>query len=894
MGIFRTKLDFSDNRQAKQRIITTTNLSGATTFGLPYSDLPTGPNPVLSSITQTIFNIDSTFSGNNTTTIFTWGDSNMSIADSVFSAITPSNSADTQSSGSFYVPDVSSYFNVDGNTGYTHYTGVSYSVDVVDIFDLGGGNYSGELFTVSVDYLDATGLDFTGRTIWVDVSGITRTDRLIIKDKAQVGYVWTCIDSEGKGEWLVSSGSSSGSTYSLWSDGQGLYSAILNVNQNNSLAGGVGAISQGYYTESNGDYSLAGGTYTIANGLNSFVYSHDSNIDSSSSYSTILGGELNNITTTFFSSILGGQNNTINCDNNYGWGSIIGGDNNTVTGKTNYFSIIGGGGNNIYDSNSSIITSLNSTISKNMDYSSIIGGVNHVMTSDFYTGEANTIMLGGGGSTYYNTSNAGFNNSIMIGGSEMNMIGGNTYNTMITNFQSNMFGLTSLSTMIGSDNCTTNNINASTIIGGEQSTIESGYQCMLLNTYTSKIKGGSLITSSLIIGGEYQNITGSTGNSDYSTIINGSYNSIYDSDNGLIIGGDGNSIIENSIQSSSIGSQLSNISNSSINSLVLNTYSGSVDNSTWSGIIGGVNHKITNNFDSIILGGSNHILSSPTFNGNNIIAGGTLHNIIDADESAIIGGRNNALIDGVTNTVIIGGQNITADTANLVYVPDLIIDGLISTDPIATNAIGKIVAGASDVRLKQNINDLDNSLDIIKNLRGVSFEYTPESEMGGGIRYGFIAQEVQNHVPDIVRNRAKGDGMLSLNYNEIVPILVEAVKELASGSTASNNTYLETQTILAEDNNVELNFNGTQQTAIGGGLSILHAKGINKSADLITDSEGNFITNNDFKPNALTIPLFTPTSSSDSAGSEGNITRDDNYLYVKSSNKWKRVKLEEF
>jgi hypothetical protein len=166
--------------------------------------------------------------------------------------------------------------------------------------------------------------------------------------------------------------------------------------------------------------------------------------------------------------------------------------------------------------------------------------------------------------------------------------------------------------------------------------------------------------------------------------------------------------------------------------------------------------------------------------------------------------------------------------------------------------------------------------------------------MGSGIRYGFIAQEVQQYVPHIVRSRAKGDGMLSLNYNEIVPILVEAVKELSSGVTTSNNIHLETQTILAEDNNIELNFNGTKETSIGGGLSILHAKGEGQSANLITDSDGNFITNNDFKPNALTIPYYTPTSSNDIAGNEGNITRDDNYLYVKSLNKWKRVKLEEF
>ncbi len=46
--------------------------------------------------------------------------------------------------------------------------------------DLGGGNYSGNVLTKTLNILSANTLDFTGRTIWVDVSGITRTDKLII------------------------------------------------------------------------------------------------------------------------------------------------------------------------------------------------------------------------------------------------------------------------------------------------------------------------------------------------------------------------------------------------------------------------------------------------------------------------------------------------------------------------------------------------------------------------------------------------------------------------------------------------------------------------------------------------------------------------------------------
>jgi len=251
---FRTKLDFSDNRQVKQRIETISNLSGATTFGVPYGDLPTGPNTSLSSITQTINNVTGTFSGNSGTTVFTWTDSRFNLGDSTFSAITPSNSGVTQNSGNIFTPDVSSLYNVDGNTGYTYYTGVSYSMYVSSMTNLGGGSYSGNLATYVSQILAATGLDFTGRTIWNDVSGITRTNRLIITDNPMSGYVWTCIDSEGFGEWQYN-GSSSGST--IWTAGTGTGSAVL---------GGSGGIASGSTSVSEGTNTIAGGPRSHAEG----------------------------------------------------------------------------------------------------------------------------------------------------------------------------------------------------------------------------------------------------------------------------------------------------------------------------------------------------------------------------------------------------------------------------------------------------------------------------------------------------------------------------------------------------------------------------------------------------------------------------------------------------
>jgi len=232
-----------------------------------------------------------------------------------------------------------------------------------------------------------------------------------------------------------------------------------------------------------------------------------------------------------------------------------------------------------------------------------------------------------------------------------------------------------------------------------------------------------------------------------------------------------------------------------------------------------------------------------------------------------------------------------------VYVPDLVINGLISQDPIATDASGRIVAGASDRRLKKNISSISDSLSKILSLSGVSFEYTEESNMGGGIRFGFIAQDVQNTIPELVRERAKGGGMLSLSYTEIIPWIVESIKELSSNNSPlfqKNELILQTQTIAAEDNNIELNYNGTKKSSLDGGIVVINGISENKHASFVINSDGDWITNNYIKPKGLIIPVFTPTSTNDVGGKLGEITRDDEYIYIKGNNGWGRSPLETF
>lgn len=59
---------------------------------------------------------------------------------------------------------------------------------------------------------------------------------------------------------------------------------------------------------------------------------------------------------------------------------------------------------------------------------------------------------------------------------------------------------------------------------------------------------------------------------------------------------------------------------------------------------------------------------------------------------------------------------------------------------------GTNIYNASDERLKQNISSLDNSLETIKNLNPVKFNWIDNfvEEENGKTLYGFVAQEVQD------------------------------------------------------------------------------------------------------------------------------------------------------
>jgi hypothetical protein len=88
---------------------------------------------------------------------------------------------------------------------------------------------------------------------------------------------------------------------------------------------------------------------------------------------------------------------------------------------------------------------------------------------------------------------------------------------------------------------------------------------------------------------------------------------------------------------------------------------------------------------------------------------------------------------------------------------------------------------SSDERLKDNVQVITNALAKVLQIRGVEFDWNnlTEPEDGYFVRkhdVGVIAQEVEKVLPEVVGTRE--DGIKAVKYDRIVPLLIEAIKEL--------------------------------------------------------------------------------------------------------------------
>jgi hypothetical protein len=95
------------------------------------------------------------------------------------------------------------------------------------------------------------------------------------------------------------------------------------------------------------------------------------------------------------------------------------------------------------------------------------------------------------------------------------------------------------------------------------------------------------------------------------------------------------------------------------------------------------------------------------------------------------------------------------------------------------------------MRLKDNITIIENAIDAVKQIRGVRYTQNKFAESFGYCSYapqvGVIAQEVNEVLPEVIKiapfdmdadgNSKSGENYLTVQYEKIVPLLIQAIKE---------------------------------------------------------------------------------------------------------------------
>lgn len=149
------------------------------------------------------------------------------------------------------------------------------------------------------------------------------------------------------------------------------------------------------------------------------------------------------------------------------------------------------------------------------------------------------------------------------------------------------------------------------------------------------------------------------------------------------------------------------------------------------------------------------------------------------------------------------GENLTV-TNDIVCTNDLTVTGQINGQLAAGSQLGITAIGtlstlvvnggifatgditaffSSDSRFKNKVEKIDNALDKIKAINGVTYSWnelakTELQYVTDAREIGVIAQEVQAVQPELVKTR--DNGYLAVNYEKLTAVLIEAVKELSA------------------------------------------------------------------------------------------------------------------
>jgi len=112
---------------------------------------------------------------------------------------------------------------------------------------------------------------------------------------------------------------------------------------------------------------------------------------------------------------------------------------------------------------------------------------------------------------------------------------------------------------------------------------------------------------------------------------------------------------------------------------------------------------------------------------------------------------------------------------------------LILTETQNATLTGSLTQNASDIRLKENIQPITNALEKVNSLSGFTFNWNQKGKdlgfTGSGhdeVQVGLSAQDVEKIQPEVIKPAPISDEYKTIQYEKLVPLLVESIKELSA------------------------------------------------------------------------------------------------------------------
>lgn len=151
-----------------------------------------------------------------------------------------------------------------------------------------------------------------------------------------------------------------------------------------------------------------------------------------------------------------------------------------------------------------------------------------------------------------------------------------------------------------------------------------------------------------------------------------------------------------------------------------------------------------------------------------VITSGTNNTILGTEADPSASGATNQTVIGygatgqANNSVVLGNASVTAiymsqDSGAAIYAGDATFGGDVTI--------------SSDSRLKSNIVSLGSTISKLLLIDGKSYSMNSDGKQ----KIGVLAQEVKDVFPELVGEDTKG--MLTVNYQGLVPVLINALKE---------------------------------------------------------------------------------------------------------------------